>query len=150
MIRILSISIFLQIPVLGMAQEDSIKEGLDTQVFTIVEEMPVYPGGDEALFGHLMKNTQYPPEAKEKGEEGTTYIGFIIEKDGHMDDFKILRGSHPALDAEAMRVIRTLESFKPGYQRGKPVRVSMIIPVRFILNNSANSPKEKNDRKKPK
>lgn len=137
----------LILPMFVLAQHDTTGTK-DWRVYTIVEEMPEYPGGEEALFKYLAYNVNYPQEARNDGLSGVTYIQFIIEKDGSLSEFIVMRESYPTLDAEAMRVMKTLSNFKPGYQRGKPVRVSMIIPIRFDLAGKVKPAKKKRKRKR--
>ena len=101
--------------------------------FAIVEEQPVFPGGESALLAFIRKNTRYPPEALEAGVSGKVYIGFVIDKEGKVTNVKLLRGVSTALDNEAIRVVKSLPDWLPGRQSGKPVRVSFQVPVSFIL-----------------
>lgn len=101
--------------------------------FAIVEEQPVFPGGESALLAFIRTNTRYPQEALEAGVSGKVYIGFIIDKDGKVTNVKLLRGVSPTLDNEAIRVVKSLPDWLPGRQSGKPVRVSFQVPVSFIL-----------------
>lgn len=105
----------------------------DDDLFTIVEEMPVYPGGDEALKQYLAKETKYPEAAFAEHVEGTVFVNFVIEKDGSIGAAKVVRGVTPLLDAEALRVVQSITGFTPGKQRGKAVRVQYTIPVRFRI-----------------
>lgn len=105
----------------------------DTQVFFIVEEMPEFPGGERALVSFLVSSVKYPVVAQENGVQGTVTVNFVIERDGSVSDVGILRGVDPALDKEALRVVKTLPRWKPGKQRGRPVRVSYRVPIAFKL-----------------
>ena len=102
-------------------------------VYQIVEEMPVFPGGEQALMDYVSKNVVYPKEAQEKGISGRVFVGFIVEKDGSVSDVKVLRGIGGGCDEEAVRVISGLPKWKPGKQEGKPVRVSYQMPINFKL-----------------
>jgi TonB family protein len=102
-------------------------------VFFIVEEMPKFPGGEEALKAFIEKNLQYPEEAKQKGIEGKVLISFIITPEGKTAQAKIARGVDPSLDAEAIRVIKALPTWTPGKQRGKNVAVNYTMPINFKL-----------------
>ncbi|TRX71207.1 energy transducer TonB [Carboxylicivirga sp. M1479] len=99
----------------------------------IVEEMPEYPGGAEALTEFIANILVYPPIAVENGVSGIVYISFAIDVDGSITDIKIVRGVSSELEAEATRIIKAMPKWKPGKQRGKPVKVSYTIPVRFSL-----------------
>jgi protein TonB len=107
----------------------------EPQIFTIVEENPEFPGGEKALFAYLSKNTNFPPIAKDAGIQGIVYVQFVVMEDGKInpDMVEILRGVHPALDQEAIRVVKSMPSWSPGKQRGKPVRVYYKLPFRFTL-----------------
>jgi TonB family protein len=99
-----------------------------------VEEMPEPVGGMDAFYKFLQENLKYPADLKEKGISGQVYIEFVIEKDGSIDHVKVVKGAHPDLDAEAMRVVKMLPKWKPGKQNGKPVRCFYNIPIRFTID----------------
>lgn len=105
-------------------------------VYTIVEELPAFPGGEDARIRFLANNIIYPAEAGNSGIQGTVYVTYIIEKDGSVSNAGILRGIHPAIDREAVRVIESMPAWKPGKQNGKPVRVRINTPIRFTISNS--------------
>ena len=109
------------------------EEEVETEVFFIVEEMPEFPGGDKALVRFLASSVNYPVMAQENGVQGTVTVSFVIERDGSVSDVSILRSIDPSLDKEALRVVKTLPRWKPGKQRGKPVRVSYRVPIAFKL-----------------
>ena len=102
------------------------------KVFTYVEEMPAFPGGDAARQEFLIKNLKYPAMAREANIEGTVYIGFVVDKDGHLKDFEIKRGV-PALNDEALRVTKMMPPWTVGKQNGRGVQVSMVMPIKFTL-----------------
>jgi len=104
-------------------------------VFTVVEQMPVYPGGDEARMQYVASNIKYPEEARKQGVQGTVYITFVIEKDGSVSDVSVLRGIGGGCDEEAVRVISSMPAWTPGKQRGKPVRVQFNMPIKFNLGS---------------
>ncbi len=101
--------------------------------FAIVEDKPVFPGGDNALLRYLSENTKYPEKAKESGIQGRVFVQFIIDKTGKVTDVRIARGVSPELDEEAKRVVSTLPKWTPGKQQGKPVPVTYIVPINFRL-----------------
>ena len=103
------------------------------EVFKVVEVDPEFPGGEEALYKYLAENIKYPIMAKNNKVEGRVYITFVIEKDGTVSDAKVLRSVNEELDAEALRVINAMPKWKPGTQRGVPVRVQYNIPITFKL-----------------
>jgi TonB family protein len=104
------------------------------EVFKVVEVDPEFPGGEEALYKYLAENIKYPVMAKNNKVEGRVYITFVIEKDGTVSDAKVLRSVNEELDAEALRVINAMPKWKPGTQRGVPVRVQYNIPINFKLH----------------
>lgn len=105
----------------------------ETKIFTVVEQMPMYPGGDAALMGYLRDNIKYPTIAAENGVQGRVVVGFVVERDGSITDVKILRGVDPSLDREAMRVVKSMPRWNPGKQNGSAVRVKYQVPVSFRL-----------------
>lgn len=103
-------------------------------VFVIVETMPEFPGGQQALFKYLSENVKYPAIAQENGIQGRVICQFVVNKDGAIVDVEIVRsGGDPSLDKEALRVIKSMPKWKPGKQRGKAVRVKYTVPVNFRL-----------------
>lgn len=106
----------------------------ETKIFTVVEQMPMYPGGEAALMGYLRDNIHYPTIAAENGVQGRVVVGFVVERDGSITDVKILRGVDPSLDREAMRVVKSMPRWNPGKQNGSAVRVKYQVPVSFRLN----------------
>lgn len=102
-------------------------------IFAIVEEMPEFPGGEAAMYRYLGNSIQYPRAAVEANITGTVYVSFIVEKDGSLGSIKAERFPHQLLADEAVRVISEMPAWKSGKQRGKPVRVSYNIPIKFLL-----------------
>lgn len=103
-------------------------------IFEVVEQMPEFPnGGMAGLMQFLSKNIEYPTIAQENGTQGRVTVQFVVNKDGSIVDAKVLRGVDPYLDKEALRVINSMPKWKPGMQRGKPVRVKYTVPVMFRL-----------------
>lgn len=105
----------------------------ETKIFTVVEQMPMFPGGDGALMGYLRDNIHYPTVAAENGVQGRVVVGFVVERDGSITDVNILRGVDPSLDHEAMRVVKSMPKWTPGKQNGSAVRVKYQVPVSFRL-----------------
>lgn len=103
------------------------------QIFTVVEEMPEFPGGMNELLKYLAKSIKYPVIAQENGIQGRVICAFVVNRDGSIVDAEVLRGVDPSLDKEALRVINAMPKWKPGKQRGKPVRVKYTVPVTFRL-----------------
>ena len=103
------------------------------QVYKSVEQMPQFPGGEAAMMRYLSQNIKYPPSAAKNNIEGRVILQFVVEKDGQIGEVKIVRSVDPELDAEAVRVIKTMPNFIPGRQDGKPVAVWYTIPISFKL-----------------
>lgn len=106
----------------------------EEMIFTVVEQMPEFPGGQTSLLQFINKNLKYPEEAFNAGIEGRVACVFIVNTDGSICNAEVLRGVSPSLDSEALRVIRSMPKWTPGYQRGKAVRVKFNIPITFRLN----------------
>jgi len=111
-------------------QEEEVEE---EQIFTIVEEMPSFPGGEAELFKYLGKNIKYPEMANSAGISGVVYVTFVVDKDGKIKDVKVLRGIGGGCDEEAVRVVKNMPAWKAGKQRGKAVTVQYNLPIRFTL-----------------
>ncbi len=113
--------------------EEVEEEFVEEEIFTIVQDMPSFPGGDAAMLSYLGKNIKYPTLAKESGIQGTVYVTFVVEKDGSVSNVKVLRGIGGGCDEEAIRVVKSMPRWTPGKQRGKPVKVQYNLPCRFVL-----------------
>ncbi|HPU46600.1 MAG TPA: energy transducer TonB [Bacteroidales bacterium] len=103
------------------------------EIFTFVEEYPEFPGGDKALREYILNNIKYPEVARTSGITGTVYVQFVVEKDGSISDVKVVRGIGGGCDEEAVRVVKSMPKWKPGKQRGQPVRVYFTLPIEFKL-----------------
>ncbi len=114
---------------LGFKLPDQIKEA----PFVVVEQMPMYPGGDVELLNFIKVNTKYPEAAKAEKIEGRVIIRFVVNTEGNTEGLTVLKGIHPLLDAEAVRVVSMLTGFKPGMQGGKAVNVWYMVPINFSL-----------------
>jgi periplasmic protein TonB len=101
--------------------------------FVVVEEMPMFPGGDAELLKYIAEHTTYPDIAKENNIQGRVIVRFCVTAKGGVSQVSILKGVDPELDAEAIRVVNTLPAFKPGKQGGKPVPVWYMVPITFTL-----------------
>lgn len=119
--------------IVDLPPENPVVDPDEGKVFTIVEEMPAFPGGEEKLLEYLQKNIKYPPVARENGIMGVVYVTFVVDKDGKIKDSKILRGIGGGCDEEALRVIKSMPQWKPGKQNGRAVQVQYNVPVRFSL-----------------
>ena len=111
------------------------QEIVEQELIHIVEKMPEYPGGFDAMFDFINANLVYPQEAKDAAIEGRVFVGFVIEKDGSLSSIKLLRGIGYGCDEAAMDVVRIMPKWKPAIQRGKPVRVQYQLPFNFKLEN---------------
>jgi len=105
----------------------------DGYVYLVVDEMPEYPGGEQALIEYIAKNTSYPDDARIKKAKGTVVVKFMVSKTGEISNISVKNGIYPSLDSEAVRVIRILPKWNPGMQRGKPVNVWCMQPFIFTL-----------------
>jgi len=120
------------IDVAPVIQQEAEKEE-ESEVFFIVENMPEFPGGELALRKFIANAIKYPVIAQENGIQGKVYVNFVVDKDGSVSNARIARGVDASLDKEALRVVNSLPKWKPGMQRGKPVRVSYTVPISFVL-----------------
>lgn len=109
------------------------EEELDPIDFAVVEEKPVFPGGDAALMKFIADNTRYPEIARENGIQGKVFVQFVIDENGRVTNVSIARGVDPYLDQEALRVVRMIPNWTPGRQRGRAVPVNFIVPINFRL-----------------
>ncbi len=112
-----------------------VEEEATEEIFVVVEQQPEFPGGTTALMKFLGDNIKYPVIAQENGIQGRVITNFVVERDGSISDVQVVRGQDPSLDKEAVSVIKTMPKWKPGQQRGKPVRVRFTLPVVFRLQN---------------
>jgi len=109
------------------------EESAGDEPFYLVEEMPMYPGGDSGIQKYIGDNVIYPEVAKENNIQGRVIVKFCVTPTGGVDQVSILKGVDTELDAEVVRVVKTLPKFKPGKQGGKPVPVWYTIPINFKL-----------------
>ena len=107
----------------------------DEKVFTEVEQLPVFPGGEDALMKFLSTNIHYPASAAEKRIEGRVILRFIVRKTGEVSDVEVIRGLSPDCDQEAIRVISMIPKWPPGRQNGRDVSVYFTIPLKFMLGH---------------
>jgi len=121
------------VEVIEEVKEEVQEEEAEPEPFVVVEEMPMFPGGDVALLDYIGKNTIYPEVAKENNIQGRVVIRFCVTSKGGVSQVSVLKGVDPELDAEAIRVVNTLPAFKPGKQGGKPVPVWYMVPITFTL-----------------
>ena len=104
------------------------------EIFTAVEQPAYYPGGEAELLKWIGQNIQYPPMAAEEGAQGRVVVQFVVEKDGRVGHVKVVRGRHPELDKEAIRVVKSIKTrFIPGKNNNQPVRHWFTLPINFKL-----------------
>ena len=115
-----------------IAQPEPPKEE-ETKVFDVVEVMPTFPGGQQALFEWLIKNIKYPVVAEENGVQGRVIVTFVVERNGSITDVQVAKSVDPSLDKEAVRVVKAMPHWIPGKQNGSAVRVKFTVPVTFRL-----------------
>ena len=105
----------------------------EEEPYVVVEEMPIFPGGDSALLAFLAQNTHYPEKAKLNRTVGKVIVRFCVNATGNVDRISVIKGVNSDLDTEASRVVGTLPPFKPGKQGGKNVSVWYMVPIEFAL-----------------
>ena len=103
------------------------------EFFDVVEQMPEYPGGAQALFGYIAKNIHYPKAAEDAGIQGRVIVTFVVMKDGSIGEVKVAKGVSPVLDEEAVRCVKSMPKWKPGMQKGQAVNVKYTMPISFAL-----------------
>jgi len=107
---------------------------IDDEVFVVVEQMPEFPGGQEAMYKYIADTISYPAQAKKLGIQGRVFVTFVVEKDGSINEARILCGIGGGCDEEALRVVKNMPNWKPGKQRGESVRVQYNLPIKFTLS----------------
>ncbi|MBR7011501.1 MAG: energy transducer TonB [Muribaculaceae bacterium] len=117
-------------------KEEKPKEVKAEQVFTSVEQMPQFPGGEVALMKYLQSHINYPPMAAENNVQGRVVVQFVVEKTGNIGEVKVVRSVDKDLDREAVRVCKSLPRFTPGRQNGQAVPVWFTLPVTFKLQGT--------------
>ncbi|MDH5609321.1 MAG: energy transducer TonB [Cyclobacteriaceae bacterium] len=105
------------------------------EVFDIVEDQPEFPGGISAFYKYVGDNMKYPAQARRMGVEGRVYVRFVVDKDGTVREVEAVKGIGAGCDEEAVRVLENSPKFKPGKQRGRAVKVRMMMPIIFKLSN---------------
>jgi len=103
------------------------------KAYDVAEQMPEFPGGMKELLKFLQDNLKYPESAMKNNVQGRVIVQFVVEKDGTPTEFNVLRAVNPDLDAEALRVLKTMPKWKPGMEKGEVVRVKYTVPVTFRL-----------------
>lgn len=106
---------------------------LDEEVFSVVEQMPSFPGGEAQMMAYISKNLKYPEIAYKSGIQGRVFVKFVVERDGSITNVVVQRGIGGGCDEEAVRVIQSMPKWNPGKQKGETVRVSYMVPIFFKL-----------------
>ena len=128
---LLSITLFLGVICLNLQNAQAQDQGQD--VSKTVEQMPTFPGGQDAYYKYISENIKYPKAAKEKGIEGKVFVSFIVDKDGSLDSFKVVRGIGGGCQEEALRVLKKMPDWNPGLQKGSKVRTQVESVITFTL-----------------
>lgn len=130
--------LFLSLVIMTMSL--SAQETVDVQApdvsekiynMAMVEQQPQFPGGTAKMYEWLGENITYPDEAAKEGAQGKVIVGFVITKTGQTDKVCVVRGCHPALDKEAVRVVKAMPAWIPAKTSGQPVNVSYTLPITF-------------------
>jgi periplasmic protein TonB len=119
----------------NIAKREALQEEEMTRAYTVVEQMPEYPGGEEKMLKFLRENIKYPESARNNGIEGTVYLTFVVNSNGKINDVKLLRGIGGGCDEEALRLVRLMPKWVPGKQNGKNVPVQFNLPIKFRLSD---------------
>ena len=128
-ISLIAWCLFLSIPCFSQSTNSD-----QNDIFVFVEQMPEFPGGDDALNRFLTSNIHYPKSALKNNISGTVYVNFIISADGTIQNVKVTKGVHKTLDEEAIRVVKKMPKWKPGKQAGQNVSVYFDVPIHFEIN----------------
>jgi protein TonB len=114
-------------------EESSSTPAEDTKVFSYVDQMPIFPGGESALMNYIASNLKYPSAAQDQGIQGLVMLRFVVTGTGKVGEVQVLKSLDPSCDREAIRVVKSLPRFTPGRKQGKPVNVWFQLPIRFEL-----------------
>lgn len=148
MIKYLTLSIFililfsLSLPSLAQVEQE------EEVVFSVIENMPEFEGGEKEMTKFLMKNLNYPEQAREKGVMGNVYVSFVVNKEGKVTDAKVIKGIGSGCDEESLRVVNLMPDWKPATQRGKAVKCRMNLPIRYNLDLSTDRKEKKKKKRK--
>ncbi len=126
-------TLYEEIDFTAQPEEERLNKNTKGNLYSVVEVMPEFPGGQAALFTFLATNVRYPGSAREAEVEGVSYVSYIVDRYGFVSDIKIKKGFNEACDYEALRVVSLLPRWTPGFQRGTPARVAYTLPLRFKL-----------------
>jgi protein TonB len=115
--------------------EEKHEQPVKEEIFTAVEQMPQFPGGEAELLKYIASHIKYPTMAAENNIQGRVVVKFVVQKDGNVGDVVVVRGKDPDLDKEAVRVVKTLPKFIPGKMNGQAVSVWYTLPINFKLQS---------------
>ena len=121
------------LPFTGFAQQNSEKDSTNERIYTSVDVQPVFPGGDDEFYKYILKNIKYPKKERKKNIQGKVYLTFVISEVGKIMNAKVLRGVSKSIDEEALRVLNSMPTWKPGTRDGRAVRVQLNVPINFSL-----------------
>lgn len=105
----------------------------DGKIYTVVEQQPVFPGGEAAMMAYIKKNLKYPAFASENGIQGRVVLSFVVEKDGSISNIEVMRSPAEELTQEAIRIVKSMPKWRPGKLKGEKVRVKYVLPITFRL-----------------
>ena len=131
--KLLLMSLMAMLGFTTVSAQKTVVAQKNQQVFDVVEQMPEYPGGMQALLNYLMENVKYPEDAEKQKIEGRVIAVFVVETDGSISNVEVVKPVFPSLDAEAVRVLSAMPKWTPGKQSGKAVRVKYTVPINFQL-----------------
>ena len=131
--KLLLMSLMAMLCLTTVSAQKTVVAQKNQQVFDVVEQMPEYPGGIQALLDYLMESVKYPEDAEKQKIEGRVIAIFVVETDGSISNVEVVKPVFPSLDAEAVRVLSGMPKWTPGKQSGKAVRVKYTLPINFQL-----------------
>ena len=126
--------LLISLPIICFAQEQAMSPNPEVSTIYIEEELPEYPGGSREMIKFIQTNVHYPDSARDQEIQGKVYVTFVVDTTGNVIDVSIIRGVHPLLDKEALRVVKAMPKWKPATQKGKPVKVKQNLPINFKLD----------------
>jgi len=132
-----------QIAQVQKVEKSTLPSAQDDPIFAVVEKMPEFPGGKDAFTKYLVNNIKYPENARKNGIHGRVFVTFVVEKNGKITGIRVIRGVDEELDKEAVRVVSEMPKWKPGIQKGNPVRVQFNVPIVYRLDSDKDTGVEK-------
>ena len=125
-----------QLSLPGASDDKPTNKAVKEEIFTIVEQQPTPVGGMKAFYSYIKKQLKYPSQARRMGIEGKVFVQFVVDEDGSIADVQAIKGIGAGCDEEALKVVQNADRWTPGYQRGRPVKVRMVIPITFKLDKT--------------